>query len=348
MTYAPADLKTIRSWLIATLNVNPAPTAADLEPDEVGIVGDPAHMAGGGYHLGNDDLARIGRLNTDYSKRESARDRPGTNAASALDIGQFTTRGHTLASLSVAVVDACRRGDPRCRDVREVIYSPDGRTVKRYDRLGLRTTGDSSHLFHTHLTFFRDSEGHRAQPDNILGLLQELLRTPRTESITLPTPTGDTMQMLIRASDTPQIWLADGMFRRPIPPEWVAGVGNAQIHAAGYLGNLGNNGQVFTAGSANTLDAWGVDIEAHITARVAELAAADQARDTAAKAAIDAIAATVAAGGGSVDTAAVINRINEVAATESTTVAALRADIAQLRTRLAAAAQAEATSLTQP
>lgn len=166
MTYAPADLLAVRLYLL---------TSAGLSGDAVGIVGDPDHIATGGYHVGNDDLARIGRLTGDYSKRESARDRPGTDGASALDIGEFVKGPVSLRTLSLGLVAACVRGDPRAADIREVIYTPDGVTVRRFDRLGVRSTGDSSHLFHTHLSFFRDSEGRRAQADNVLGLLRELI-----------------------------------------------------------------------------------------------------------------------------------------------------------------------------
>ena len=43
------------------------------------------------------------------------------------------------------------------RDLREIIYSPDGKVVRRWDRLGKRSSGDDSHLWHTHFSFFRDS-----------------------------------------------------------------------------------------------------------------------------------------------------------------------------------------------
>jgi hypothetical protein len=56
-----------------------------------------------------------------------------------------------------------------------MIYTPDGKTVARWDRLGKRSTGDSSHLWHTHLSFFRDSEGRRDRDDNFLGLLKTLI-----------------------------------------------------------------------------------------------------------------------------------------------------------------------------
>lgn len=176
MTYSPDDLAAIRDYLIATLDLQPGTArGVDLEPNEVGISGDPAHATSGGYHEGNDDLARVGRLTTDYSKRESPRDRPGSNAASALDIGDFNARGHTLRSVSLAIVDACQRGDPRTRDIREIIYTPDGVNVHRWDRLGIRTTGDASHLWHTHLSLHRDAEGRRADDNNLGGLLKEII-----------------------------------------------------------------------------------------------------------------------------------------------------------------------------
>lgn len=165
MTYAPDDLLAIRRYVL---------TKTGLPGDAVGIAGDPDHVSTGGYHEGNDDLSRVGRLNSDYSKRESSRDRPGTNGASALDIGDFSRGGITLRSMTLAFVSACQRGDRRTADVREVIYTPDGKTVHRFDRLGIRSTGDSSHLWHTHISFFRDSEGRRARPDNVLGLLVEI------------------------------------------------------------------------------------------------------------------------------------------------------------------------------
>lgn len=65
---------------------------------------------------------------------------------------------------------------------------------------------------------------------------------------------------------------------------------------------------------------------------------------------LDALTAAVhalAAGGTSVDTASVLARINEVAAAESTTVAALAAQVAELQHKLAAAAAAEAGALAQ-
>ena len=123
---------------------------------------------GGGYHEGNDLLAAAGRLNTDYSKRQSTRDQPGTDGASAIDIGWFdvniqrydgTWRRVTLRDYTVWVIAQLNAGAPDVYFVRELIYSLDGVNVKRWDRLGQSTTGDSSHTSHNHRSDFRDDEG---------------------------------------------------------------------------------------------------------------------------------------------------------------------------------------------
>lgn len=147
MTYAPKRLMDAREYIIAKYGV-PA--------NAVGIVGDSAHR--GGYHCGANRV-----VNGDYSVVESSRDRKGlTNAASALDIGTFTKtiqgKKHNLFSFNKWLVDQCRKGTDDTKDIREVIYSLDGKTVKRWDRLGRRSSGDSSHLWHTHISYFRDSE----------------------------------------------------------------------------------------------------------------------------------------------------------------------------------------------
>lgn len=145
MTSAPAGLRGDRELLLDHLGPH------GLHPLAVGIVGDAAHR--GGYHTGKDRVRE-----QDYSVVESSRDRTGlTLDASALDIGTFSYRGHNLRTFSVWLVRECEAGAPDTRDIREVIYSPDGRTVKRWDRLRKRTSGDDSHLTHTHISVFRDA-----------------------------------------------------------------------------------------------------------------------------------------------------------------------------------------------
>ncbi|MEV5629193.1 hypothetical protein [Micromonospora tulbaghiae] len=156
MTSAPANLLAVRNLLLTYLNVDKDRVRADdLEPAEVGIVGDVNHR--GGYHCGSNRV-----VTNDYSVVESSRDRAGlTLHASALDVGMFEVRSggkvHNLRTFSAWMVAQCVANAADTRDIREVIYSPDGRTVRRWDRLGRRTSGDSSHLFHTHFSFFRDS-----------------------------------------------------------------------------------------------------------------------------------------------------------------------------------------------
>ncbi|MFG1652703.1 hypothetical protein ACGFIE_22500 [Micromonospora sp. NPDC049275] len=156
MTRAPTNLLAVRSLLLAHLDVDPnTDRPADLEPAEVGIIGDPAHR--GGYHCGSDRV-----VTNDYSVVESSRDRNGlTLDAAALDVGGFEVRSggrtHTLPSFSIWCVGQCAADATDTRDIREIIYSPDGTTVKRWDRLGKRTSGDSSHRWHTHVSFFRDA-----------------------------------------------------------------------------------------------------------------------------------------------------------------------------------------------
>lgn len=147
MTYAPASILSVRAFLIPITR---------LSPVSLGIVGDTAHAAKGtSYHLGADKLSLSA-----YSRR-TARDRAGlTNAASALDIGRFPD----LRTFSVRLVARCRANAPGTSDIREVIYSPDGRTVLRWDRERGRASmprageADNSHLFHTHVSWYRDSE----------------------------------------------------------------------------------------------------------------------------------------------------------------------------------------------
>lgn len=166
MTIAKPYHRQARALLLQHLDMHPGRVDSDLDPDEVGIIGDTSHAEGGdSYHLGKQQIrARNGRDR--YSVDESTRDRRGLDEhASAMDIGAFevTTRldMFDLADFSLWLVGLCKAGDPDAVDIREVIYSPDGRTVKRWDREGRRSSGDDSHLFHTHISEYRDADGHR-------------------------------------------------------------------------------------------------------------------------------------------------------------------------------------------
>lgn len=156
MTRAPATLLAVRTLLLDHLDVDPDTVrSGDLEPSEVGIVPDAAHR--GGYHCGSDRV-----VSNDYSVVESTRDSSGlTLDAAALDVGVFKVSSggqtHDLRSFSTWCVGQCVANAPDTRDIREIIYSPDGVVVKRWDRLGRRSSGDSSHRGHTHFSFFRDA-----------------------------------------------------------------------------------------------------------------------------------------------------------------------------------------------
>jgi len=147
MTYAPATLLELRAFLRPLTG---------LSATNLGIVGDTAHATRGtSYHLGKDQLS-----DDAYSVR-TARDALGlSNAASAMDIGNHAD----LRRLSRDLVASCRRNDPGTSDIREVIYSPDGKQVLRWDRqrgypsLPRAGEADASHLWHTHISWYRDSE----------------------------------------------------------------------------------------------------------------------------------------------------------------------------------------------
>lgn len=144
MTYAPQRLLDLRAYLKPWTGLSDA---------ALGIVGDERHD--GGYHHGWDDRRIVNGNTADYSWSESPRDgNHRTNAASAIDIGLFGR----LRELSNWLVGQCEAQAPDTLNIRSIIYSPDGKVVRRWDRLRRRDTGDSSHLTHTHVSFFRDAE----------------------------------------------------------------------------------------------------------------------------------------------------------------------------------------------
>lgn len=149
MTYADPALLAARNYLISL----------GIPGDAIGVVGDQSHQSSGGYHVGNDVLSLIGKLDSDYSKRQTERDRPGSNAAMALDIGGLTA--DELYRLTKWLIEQVRAGAWDARNVREVIgrRSPSG-GVTRFDVLGIQPdSGSSDHESHTHISYFRDSEG---------------------------------------------------------------------------------------------------------------------------------------------------------------------------------------------
>lgn len=151
----------------------------------LGVIGDDNHTkSGNSYHLGKSALR-----SDSYTIVESSRDRSGLSEdASALDIGWFSiSRGgktHNLRTFSAWLVDQCKAGAADTLDIREIIYSPDGKVVKRWDRLGRRSTGDDSHLTHSHISWFRDS----TKRDNKAALFERYFA--EIKGGTAPPPTG--------------------------------------------------------------------------------------------------------------------------------------------------------------
>jgi hypothetical protein len=125
----------------------------------LGVVGDASHIAKGvSYHLGK------GQLHPDAPSITLPRDKAGlTNAASAIDLGKLDGSLANLRVFSKWLVARCLADADVRHDIREIIYTPDGKKVQRYDHVDnkIRTgpnQGDLSHLGHTHISFFRDSE----------------------------------------------------------------------------------------------------------------------------------------------------------------------------------------------
>lgn len=165
MTAAKPNHRAARALMLQHLDLHPGQAVNyDLDPLEAGIVGDTDHAEGGdSYHLGEDQIRTTGHR---YSVDESPRDRSGLDDyASAMDYGYFkvtTPRGtFDLYDYNAWLIPLCRDGDPDTVDLREVIYSLDGQAVRRWDREGVRSTGDSSHRTHTHHSEYRDANGHR-------------------------------------------------------------------------------------------------------------------------------------------------------------------------------------------
>jgi hypothetical protein len=137
----------------------------------IGIGPNEEHLANGGYHCGVQDIKNIGKWGSpgsssaDYSVRQ-ARDRIGGNISSALDMDDDWPHGGRSAWIrwnNYVVADL--RADPsRIPGLRGLNFSPDGATKKRYDSnnpgQGIISSTDTV-LWHTHLEWWRNSEGGR-------------------------------------------------------------------------------------------------------------------------------------------------------------------------------------------
>ena len=131
MTFAPKSIKDVMDYWVAHGGVNS------------GIVGNLVHC--NGYHLGKDRIFGAcackpsgkcvpGRRGDDYSV-QTARDKAGlSNAASAMDLGRLEKSLPKLWKFSVWLVKQIRADAPGTRDIKEVIFSPDGKNVYGFNR----------------------------------------------------------------------------------------------------------------------------------------------------------------------------------------------------------------------
>lgn len=185
MSYAPASI------------LNVAKLWTDRGGSNLGIVGDASHQARPSYHNGRDVIARYGRTcSTDYSICHPRDVRGLSDAASALDIGPGAVGFRLLRDFTKRLGEAVVRGDPDTADIREVLGTDDGATVRCWisPQAGggkvLTGCADTSHLTHTHVSWFRDARDHDLTPPfrRLLGL-QTSAPTPEVDMIATVTVT---------------------------------------------------------------------------------------------------------------------------------------------------------------
>jgi hypothetical protein len=153
MSYRPPALVSLGSYWVRQGGVN------------LGIVGNTAHVKG--YHLGKDrifDGSGPGIGWDDYSVK-TTRDRAGlSDAASAIDLGRLDGSLSKLWTFSAWLARECMKNPAGTRDVREVIFwHPERNRVVGWSDLNpgvlINDYGDLSHKTHTHISYYRDSEG---------------------------------------------------------------------------------------------------------------------------------------------------------------------------------------------
>jgi len=177
VTYNPATLQALGRYWTGQGGVN------------LGVVGDVDHQnKGTSYHLGADKLAP-----TAYSAR-TARDRAGlTNAASAIDLGKLEGTLANLRAFSTWLVGQARANAPGTYDMREIIYTPDGKVVLRWDRERGHASAprpgeaDASHLTHSHISWYRDAE----RRDHTTAFRPYFEEAPVRSFVILPGPPGE-------------------------------------------------------------------------------------------------------------------------------------------------------------
>lgn len=173
----------------------------------LGIVGDTAHQGRPSYHNGKDVITRYGRTcANDYSICHP-RDVAGlSDAASALDLGPGAAGFGALRDFTRRLGAAVVRGDPDTKDIRDVLGTDDGVTVRCWispqvsGKTGTILTGcaDSSHLTHTHISWFRDSRDHDLTP-----VFRRLLEQPAAAPAPQPPTATSEVEMIATVTVKP-------------------------------------------------------------------------------------------------------------------------------------------------
>lgn len=232
MTFSPATLDALGAYWTAQGGRN------------LGVVGNASHTQG--YHLGRDriyDGSGPGLGDGDYSVR-LARDKAGlTDAASAIDLGKLDGSLPGLRMFSVDLVARCLADPGTRRDIREIIYSPDGATVQRYSSVdnAIHTgpgNGDDSHLTHTHISYHRDSEDR----DKIAAFRPYFEEDVVQSFVLRPGPPGTATvagpgHSYLRLSDGTLHPITDGASKTPAyPVRLTPGIGSdSDVRSVGYL-----------------------------------------------------------------------------------------------------------------
>ncbi|MGY0232748.1 hypothetical protein [Longispora urticae] len=177
-----------------------------------GVIGDGEHLYG--YHLGKDRIFSFsGQGWSDYSV-QTLRDLTGlSDRACAIDIGNdWPDHRDWLMWL----ISECRKGN--FPDIREIIGTLDGERVIGWDAenhwLSEPGRGDLTHLWHTHISFYRDA----ADRDQT-AVLRHYFEPPQAavKAPVVPAPTPNPAPV--------QAWQErpfQGASTRPHDSEWLA------------------------------------------------------------------------------------------------------------------------------
>ena len=153
MSYAPATITAVAAYWVAHGGANG------------GITRSIAKQVKPSYHCGKDGIDKYRRMPAnDYSIR-NPRDLAGlTNASAALDLSWASTDKSGLRAFSNWLIAEIRAGAPDTLDIVELVWSPDGTNISGWNRWRgndiIPNYGDSSHRWHTHNAWIRDTEDH--------------------------------------------------------------------------------------------------------------------------------------------------------------------------------------------